>query len=53
MAYQPNPDRSESWRNVVSNIYAGGTSPVEAGAHIATVIKKILDARLSGVELSI
>jgi len=52
MAYKPNPDRPESWRTVVSNIYSGGTPPAEAGAHIATVIKKILDAKVSGVDLS-
>jgi len=52
MAYQPNPSRPESWRTVISNIYAGGTPPAEAGAHIATVIKRILDEKVSGVELS-
>jgi len=52
MAYQPNPDRPESWRNVVSNIYSGGTPPTEAGAHVATVLKKIFDAKVSGVDLS-
>jgi ethanolamine ammonia-lyase small subunit len=53
LAYQPNPDRPESWRTVVSNIYAGGTPPAEAGAHVATLIKKILDGKVSGVELSL
>ena len=53
MAYKPNPDRPESWRTVVSNIYSGGTPPAEAGAHVATVIKKILDAKVSGVDLSV
>ena len=52
-AYQPNTGRPESWRTVVSNIYAGGTPPAEAGAHVATIIKKILDERVSGVELSL
>lgn len=53
MGYKPNPDRPESWRTVVSNIYSGGTPPAEAGAHIATLIKKILDAKVSGVDLSL
>jgi ethanolamine ammonia-lyase small subunit len=53
MAYQPNADRPESWRTVVSNIYSGGTPPAEAGAHVATIIKKILDGKVSGVELSL
>jgi len=51
MAYQPNPDRPESWRTVVSNIYAGGTPPTEAGAHVATLVKRILDEKVSGVDL--
>ncbi|MDR1430598.1 MAG: ethanolamine ammonia-lyase subunit EutC [Propionibacteriaceae bacterium] len=53
MAYQPSPERPESWRTVVSNIYSGGTPPAEAGAHVATIIKKILDSKVSGVELSL
>jgi len=53
IAYKPNPERPESWRTVVSNIYKGGTPPAEAGAHIATVIKKILDGKVSGVDLSL
>jgi ethanolamine ammonia-lyase small subunit len=52
MAYKPNADRPESWRTVVSNIYSGGTPPAEAGAHVAELIKKILDAKVSGVDLS-
>ncbi len=51
MAYQPNPERPESWRTVVSNIYSGGTPPAEAGAHVATLIGKILDEKVSGVDL--
>jgi ethanolamine ammonia-lyase small subunit len=53
IAYKPNAERPESWRNVVSNIYSGGTPPAEAGAHIATLIKRILDEKVSGVDLSL
>ena len=53
MAYKPNPDRPESWRTVVSNIYRGGTPPAEAGAHVATLIKRMLDEKVSGVDLRI
>jgi len=53
MAYQPNPERPESWRTVVSNIYSGGTPPVEAGAHIAMLLKRILDEKVSGVDLTL
>ena len=53
MAYKPSPERPESWRTVVSNIHRGGTPPVEAGAHIAGILKKILDAKTSGVDLKL
>ena len=53
MAYKPSPDRPESWRTVVSNIHSGGTPSVEAGAHIAGILKKILDAKASGVDLKL
>ena len=53
MAYRPSPDKPESWRTVVSNIHRGGTPPVEAGAHIAGILKKILDAKASGVDLKL
>lgn len=53
ICYKPNPKRPESWRTVVSNIYSGGTPPAEAGAHIAALIKKILDEKVSGVDLNL
>jgi len=53
MAYRPAPDRPESWRTVVSNIYHGGTPPAEAGAHVATLVKRMLDEKVSGVDLRI
>jgi ethanolamine ammonia-lyase small subunit len=53
MAYKPSPDKPESWRTVVSNIHRGGTPAAEAGAHIAGIIKKILDAKVSGVDLKL
>jgi ethanolamine ammonia-lyase small subunit len=53
MAYRPSPDKPEAWRTVVSNINRGGTPPAEAGAHIADILKKILDAKVSGVDLKL
>jgi ethanolamine ammonia-lyase small subunit len=53
MAYKPSPDKPEAWRTVVSNINRGGTPPAEAGAHIADIIRKILDAKVSGVDLKL
>jgi len=51
LAYKPSPDRPESWRTVVSNIHKGGTPAAEAGAHLASLIKRILDEKISGVDL--
>lgn len=51
MGYNPRAGMVESERTVVSNIHKGGTPSAEAGAHLATVIKKILDAKASGVNL--
>ena len=51
MAYKPRADKPESWRTVVSNIYSGGTPAAEAGAHVAGLLKRILDEKVSGVDL--
>lgn len=52
MGYRPNKDTIESDRSLVSNIHQGGLPPVEAGAHVASVVKKIYDAKASGLNLS-
>ena len=51
ITYKPHTGVSESSRTVVSNIHAQGTPAVEAGAHIADLICKILDKKVSGVAL--
>jgi len=51
MGYNPRLGMVESERTVISNIHKGGTPAAEAGAHLASVIKKILDAKASGVKL--
>ncbi|MGL6199185.1 MAG: ethanolamine ammonia-lyase subunit EutC [Lachnospiraceae bacterium] len=43
----------EARRTVVSNIHRAGTNPAEAGAHIADIIKRVLDNKASGTELKI
>ncbi len=42
----------ESKRTVISNIHRQGTTAVEAGAHIAELIKTMLDKKASGIELA-
>ncbi len=51
ITYKPHTGVSESARTVVSNIHAHGTAAVEAGAHIAELIEKILTKKVSGVGL--
>ena len=51
ITYKPHTGVSESARTVVSNIHAQGTPAVEAGAHIAELIEKILTKKVSGVGL--
>lgn len=51
LTYKPRVGIAEAKRTVVSNIHKGGTTAVEAGAHIAELIKTILDKRASGIDL--
>ena len=51
ITYMPRIGVSESSRTVISNIHAQGTPAVEAGAHIAGVIDRILKRKVSGVGL--
>ena len=51
ITYKPHIGVLESARTVVSNIHAQGTPAVEAGAHIAELIDKILKKKVSGVGL--
>ncbi len=51
ITYKPKIGIPESKRTVISNIHSGGTTPVEAGAHTAELIKKMLDKKASGIDL--
>lgn len=53
IAYKATVGMPEARRTVVSNIHKEGTVPAEAGAHIADVIKKILDNKASGTDLKL
>ncbi|MCP3772663.1 ethanolamine ammonia-lyase subunit EutC [Paenibacillus sp. MZ04-78.2] len=53
MCFRPRQGTVESDRTVVSNIHRGGTPPVEAGAHIGTILKKMIEQQASGVRLEI
>ena len=51
MTYKGYIGAPETIRSVVSNIYHGGTNPVEAGAHIADVVRLMLQQKASGLDL--
>lgn len=51
IAYKPYIGMAEAKRTVISNIHKGGTTAVEAGAHIAELVKTMLDKKASGIDL--
>lgn len=51
ITYAPRPGIPESQRTVISNIHRQGTPAVEAGAHIAGLLQRILQQRVSGIGL--
>jgi ethanolamine ammonia-lyase small subunit len=53
IAYKGTVGMPEARRTVVSNIHQGGTAAVEAGAHIAHILKEMLDQKKSGLELQL
>jgi len=53
MTYKGVPGMAENMRTVVSNIYNEGTSPSEAGAHIAGIAKKMIELKASGLDLKL
>jgi ethanolamine ammonia-lyase small subunit len=53
MCYKPRKGIIESERTVISNIHPYGTPPIEAGAHIGTVLRKMIEQQVSGVKLEL
>ncbi|HEY9793994.1 MAG TPA: ethanolamine ammonia-lyase subunit EutC, partial [Candidatus Obscuribacterales bacterium] len=51
LTFAAGPDTISSDRTVVSNIHTRGTLPVEAGAYIVQLAKRILQLKVSGVKL--
>ena len=51
LTYKPHIGIPESKRTVVSNIHRQGTTAVEAGAHVAELIKTMLEKKASGIDL--
>ena len=53
IAYKATVGMPEARRTVVSNIHQAGTIPAEAGAHIAEIIKIMLEKKASGTDLKL
>lgn len=53
IAYKATVGMPEARRTVLSNIHKAGTVPVEAGAHIAEIIKIMLERKASGTDLKL
>lgn len=53
IAYKATVGMPEARRTVVSNIHKNGTIPSEAGAHIAEIIKIMLEKKASGTDLKL
>lgn len=53
IAYKATVGMPEARRTVVSNIHSAGTIPAEAGAHIAEIIKIMLERKASGTDLKL
>lgn len=52
LIYKPTKDTVEADRTLISNIYAGGTPPVEVGAQLVDLIRDILKYQATGVKLN-
>lgn len=52
ITYRPGFSTQESERTVISNIHRQGTPAVEAGAHVAELVKTMLEKKASGVRLA-
>jgi ethanolamine ammonia-lyase small subunit len=51
LGYRPGPDTSDADRDVICNIYRGGTNPLEAGAYLVEFVKKVITQQASGIKL--
>jgi len=51
LCFRPSNETIESDRTLVANIHSGGLPAVEAGAHVAGLAKKILEAKESGMKI--
>ena len=53
MGFNQQPDSTDADRDVVCNIFNGGTNPLEAGAYVVEYIKRMLKHQASGIKLKL
>ncbi len=53
LGFRPAPESTDADRDVVCNIYNGGTNPLEAGAYIVEYIRRIVENQASGIKLKL
>lgn len=53
MGYRPQRDSTDADRDVVCNIFNGGTNPLEAGAYVVEYVKRMLKHQASGIKLKL
>lgn len=53
LAYESSTTKPESQRTVVSNIHKNGTPPVEAGAHLVSLVEIMMREQKSGIDLKL
>jgi ethanolamine ammonia-lyase small subunit len=53
MAYRPRSGHTDADRDVICNVYNGGTNPLEAGAFAVQLAQKMLARQSSGVKLKL
>lgn len=53
LGYRPAPGLTDADRDVVCNIFDGGTNPLEAGAYVVQLVQQMLKHKASGVKLKL
>lgn len=53
LGYKPAPGLTDADRDVVCNIFDGGTNPLEAGAYVVQLVRQMIAHQASGVKLKL
>lgn len=53
MAYKPHSGHTDAERDVICNVFNGGTNPLEAGAYAVQLAKKMIQYQAAGVKLKL